>query len=259
MATKARSPNYPAFGLGKAIDLVRKVHGSINHHKAPALVVVKAIGYSSMNGKSLSAISALKKYGLLEDVGKEFKVSKDALLILFEPIDSATRTSAIERAAFSPDLFAKLRIEFPGALPSDELVRSYLLQNGFLLTTVDQAIRAYRDTMELVSGISEGYNGTDEKSIANGDETGIPMEELALERSSGAPLTVMQPKAFPKSEVSATAGEREWLRGDLSKAKGIGYRLIVSGDVGPKEIGKLIKLLEAQKLVLDDEDEVSES
>jgi hypothetical protein len=31
--------------------------------------------------------------------------------------------------------------------------------------------------------------------------------------------------------------------------------LIVSGDLGPKEIGKLIKLLEAQKAVLADDDD----
>jgi hypothetical protein len=32
---------------------------------------------------------------------------------------------------------------------------------------------------------------------------------------------------------------------------------VVSGDLGPKEIGKLIKLLEAQKAVLSDDDEES--
>jgi len=30
-------------------------------------------------------------------------------------------------------------------------------------------------------------------------------------------------------------------------------RLMVKGEMGPKEIGKLIKLLEAQKLVLEDD------
>jgi len=31
--------------------------------------------------------------------------------------------------------------------------------------------------------------------------------------------------------------------------------LIVSGDIGPKEIGKLIKLLDAQREVLSDDDD----
>lgn len=60
-----------------------------------------------------------------------------------------------------------------------------------------------------------------------------------------------QPKAV--AEVASGDGEREWLRGPLSKTTN--YRLVISGDMGPKEIAKLIKLLEAQKAVLDDDDE----
>jgi hypothetical protein len=33
------------------------------------------------------------------------------------------------------------------------------------------------------------------------------------------------------------------------------YRLIVSGDLGPKEIGKLIKLLKVQRAVLSNDDD----
>ena len=45
--------------------------------------------------------------------------------------------------------------------------------------------------------------------------------------------------------------EREYLRGVLSRDKS--YRLLVSGDIGPKELGKMIKLLQAQKAILEDE------
>jgi hypothetical protein len=57
--------------------------------------------------------------------------------------------------------------------------------------------------------------------------------------------------------VRLPAGEREWLRGPLSKEAS--YRLIVAGDLGPKEIGKLIKLLKAQQAVLSDEGEDDET
>jgi hypothetical protein len=40
-----------------------------------------------------------------------------------------------------------------------------------------------------------------------------------------------------------TGKEREWLRGSLSCDTS--YRLIVSGEIGSKELGKLIKLLQA--------------
>ena len=53
------------------------------------------------------------------------------------------------------------------------------------------------------------------------------------------------------ANAATATGEKEWLRGLLSKTTG--YRLLVSGEVGPREIGKLIKLLEAQKMVLEDD------
>jgi hypothetical protein len=49
--------------------------------------------------------------------------------------------------------------------------------------------------------------------------------------------------------VKPISREREWLRGSLSKEAS--YR----GDLGPKEIGKLIKLLKAQQAVRSDDDD----
>jgi hypothetical protein len=53
--------------------------------------------------------------------------------------------------------------------------------------------------------------------------------------------------------VSIGSGEREWLRGPLSRE--VSYRLVVSGDVGARELGKLIKFLQAQQAVLQDDDD----
>ena len=91
-----------------------------------------------------------------------------------------------------------------------------------------------------------------------GSNAGIPMEESRLVEKGGA--TVLKPLVnIPTlDEIKpSSATEREWLRGPLSK--NMTYRLIVTGDPGPKEIGKLITLLKAQKTILsdvdDDEDE----
>ena len=48
-------------------------------------------------------------------------------------------------------------------------------------------------------------------------------------------------------------GEREWLRGPLSKD--VRYWLVVAGELGAKEIGKLIKFLKAQQSVLSEDDD----
>lgn len=89
-----------------------------------------------------------------------------------------------------------------------------------------------------------------------GSETGIPMSEVSVIEKGQSSVHAKTPPILPLSEttlIGLDKQEREWLRGSLSKETN--YRLIVSGGIGPKEIGKLIKLLEAQKSVLSDEDE----
>jgi hypothetical protein len=91
-----------------------------------------------------------------------------------------------------------------------------------------------------------------EWAFVEGTSTGVPLSEL----------TVVTPKSDAASRPSPTAPsgpiavpsmtkEREYLRGLLSRDTG--YRLLVSGDIGPKELGKMIKLLQAQKAILEDD------
>ena len=91
-----------------------------------------------------------------------------------------------------------------------------------------------------------------EWAFVEGTNTGVPLSEL----------TVVTPKSDAASRPSPTApsdpialpsmnNEREYLRGMLSRDTS--YRLLVSGDIGPKELGKMIKLLQAQKAILEDE------
>lgn len=86
-----------------------------------------------------------------------------------------------------------------------------------------------------------------------GSQKGIPMSEVLLEARAA---DAAKPPLFPFSEEDQAAptgglGEVEWMRNRLGND--VNVRLMVKGDMGPKEIGKLIRLLEAQKLVLEDD------
>lgn len=172
---RIRSPNYPSVSLVKAIELAHKVYLREHTHKAHPETVAKAIGYTGLNGASLGAISALKKYGLLEEVGKELKISADALTILVDPVESLERAEAIKRCAFAPALFSELQKQYGDTLPSDENIRSFLLRKGFSPATVDGPIRSYRETMHLVSDLSGTYNNAG------------PQEEQKVESQVAAP------------------------------------------------------------------------
>ncbi len=158
MATRVRSPNYPTISLPDALDRARRVYNKEHLHKAGAEVICKAMGYTGANGSSLGILSALKKYLLLDEVGKDLKISADALTILVDPQSSPARITAIRKAARAPALFQTLFEEFGETLPSDENLRAYLLKRGFAQSAVDTPIRTYRETLEFVSQETAEYS-----------------------------------------------------------------------------------------------------
>lgn len=300
---RVRSPNYPAISLRQAIDQASKIYSKEHTHKASPAVIAKAMGYGGLNGASLTAISSLKKYGLLEGVNSDLKISSDALTILVDPKESPERAKAIIHAAFKPALFNELQQQYGRTLPSDENLRAYLLKRGFNQQAVDTPIRAYRETIELVTESEKVYSKPQVESIndsesddalnqievgdivqwesnnvlqfekpkrvraiqqhegndwifVDGSETGIPMNEAILEGRATPNQAIIPPtlSEMGNTSIKIAQTERELLRGPLSK--GSSYRLIVLGDLGPKELKKLIKLLEAQcSVLIDDEEE----
>jgi hypothetical protein len=62
---------------------------------------------------------------------------------------------------------------------------------------------------------------------------------------------------IPTPEVKVMTGERELTKGIL--AKDASFRLIVSGNIGVKEIERLIKKLELDKEILAERDEGEEA
>lgn len=95
-----------------------------------------------------------------------------------------------------------------------------------------------------------------------GSETGIPMSEVIVEERAveGKPQPPMFPLGLGEvhgSEIASLQGETEWIANRVGKDTKV--RLLVSGgEMGAKEIGKLIKLLKAQQAVLSDDDDDEE-
>jgi hypothetical protein len=178
MEKRIRSPNYPALSLPAALEKVTTLYRNQHTHSAPREVVAQGMGYNSLNGASATAISALHKYGLLDRIGDELKVSERAMRIL-HPETPEEKSSAIRDAASQPQLFAELTERFPGAFPSDDLLRNYLIRRGFAPAAVTSVILAYRDTMELANAQVGEYVGS--SNVVPIRESETPMQPQARE------------------------------------------------------------------------------
>jgi hypothetical protein len=155
--SRVRSPNYPALSLPEAISAVTKIQAAEQHLAAPKEVVAKHLGYTSFHGLAGRVVSAIEKYGLLEEVnGDKVRVSPLAMSILFSSTPEE-KNKAINEAAFKPALFAAIRDEWQGSRPSDENLRVYLVRKKFGSDALDRVIEVYKETMDLVTPESGVY------------------------------------------------------------------------------------------------------
>jgi len=174
-----RSPNCPQVSFGEAIEKGRKVYEKEHTHPAAKTVVAADLGYSSINGRSLSLIGALRQYGILEGTSEAMRISDDAVSY-FELDDGTEIQAAMSRMILKPPLFAEMKQQFGSPIPSEANLRHWLIKKGFIPKAADDVIRVYKANIELAGGEESGYSEGQSK-----------LEEPA-----------MQPPVPPKAPIS---------------------------------------------------------
>ena len=66
-----RSPNFPAIGLEEAIEKAKLIYAKDQLATSTATVIVEHMGYNRLHGSSRRTLSALKQFGLLDEVGDQ--------------------------------------------------------------------------------------------------------------------------------------------------------------------------------------------
>jgi hypothetical protein len=157
---KHRSPNYPALALGEAVQKAGVLFDKEKRTTLEPFVAVQALGYKGLNGPARTTLSALKKYGLVEEHGKGVRVSDLAIKAL-HPADEREYVDAMREAAQRVDLFREIYTTMPEG--SDNAIASMLIKRGFSAPAAQQAIGAYRDTMALAKLQASGYTSPQEQ------------------------------------------------------------------------------------------------
>src|SRR5882724_4240753 len=236
---RVRSPNYPALSLAETIDRVGRVFQKEHRHPSPKDVVIKGMGYGSVNGASLGALSAALKYGLLDRHGDQYRVS-DRLLTILHPHNPGEKAEAVRAAATAPPLFADMMKDFPGSIPSDENLRAYLIRRGFSAGALTSVIQAFRETLELVAPETTGYDTSRDKS----SETHRPMESAPMRRRE--PDTDARPSA--REEHGSKANR---IRAGLTDAGDYEVNALLINTDG---FDRLIKALKVNRMLFEEVD-----
>jgi hypothetical protein len=288
-----RSPQFPYVGLQRAVELTAAFYAKAKKYEVALSGAAKDWQLSATSSSLGRVAAALQSFGLVELSGsgdtRRVKITEAGWRVIEDPRPEERRR-LLEKAAVNPPVFAEYAEKWAGGRPDDDHAIFQLKERGFtdegapkFLRVFDETKRFFPTTNNDKSSASEGfkplvetdYGGAKEgdfvqwesggtlkfsepKQVVSvhetgdwvfveGSQTGIPMSEVIVQ---DAPEPRREPPVLDK--IEKRPGEAEWLRGPLSRETS--YRLLISGDMGPKEIGKLIKVLEAQKAVLSDDD-----
>jgi hypothetical protein len=194
--TRSRSPQYPSLSLPQAIEMAGKLHKANRTSVITRETAAKDMGYAGLTGRSLTVLAALAQNGLIEKAGKgDIKVSRRAVDILHS-VDEADRAEAILEAAVAPNLFQQLQERFPEGVPSQNALRSYLIQQDFGDVAIGPAIGAFLETIAFAENAKES------------GRTGAPLADTTNSVNQRTPeTTVQQPNTPPAPPVDSSVAK----------------------------------------------------
>lgn len=172
-----RSPNFPAISLQDAIAKVKVLYEKDRRTSVSLKTVLTHFGFGEkLSGSTARVLSALRQFGLLDEVGGSYKVSEAAYHILSLSEASPDRLKAIQSCAKKPAIYRELLGNYLDGLPSEAAMKDYLiLEKKFNPGSVDTFLRVFRLSMEFAKIKTDGYNEVNPQS-----DPGGPSSELAV-------------------------------------------------------------------------------
>jgi hypothetical protein len=218
--------------------------------------------YSEKSSGGFQTIAALKMYGLLKaykgQEGSKIGLTEEALRFFRDEREEEKQKLA-QAFALRPRLIAALWQDWRATPPADAIARSHLKADRGL---ADQAARSllaiYKENLAFANIKGDAMVSLVEQDDDEGDgEATAPADSSAHTGTAvNKPLLAVVPPPPPPGKAKLMDGERELTAGLL--AKDTGFRLIVRGHVGVKEIEMLIKKLEIDKGILAESQDEAE-
>lgn len=249
-----RSPAYPFISVRKALERAEEFRLIEGKHSVPVESAYKAWKYGGNSSNARQTVAAMRYYNLMESPNSgNVRLTKLALdILLDQQPNSIERQQLIKQSAMTPKIHKELWDKWQDELPSDATILTYLIRDRtFNEAAAKDLLSEYKDTLAFAKINKSDNMSSIETGTENDSNNDAASPTAQAENRYQQPVSVIKPLDKPSPE------ERHFLSGPLSK-DGATYRLIVSGVIGPKELGKLIKLLTLQKEILEDSDDEEE-
>jgi hypothetical protein len=247
-AKRDRSPAFPYIGLGKALQRIEVLFGKVRRHEARVADIATDWKLSPKSSSTDRTVAALEAFGLIETSGagdsKKVKIS-DAGVRILDDGRPGVKEKLLAEVALRPRVIAEYAEHWKDGRPDDTHSLSQLkFEGGFTDEGAKMFLRVFDETIRFTQGVPS------DKIPETEAEAGRQKEGESADSVDKNPPP---PARKPSAKGNLMDGERELTTGMLSK--GASFRLIVSGDVGVKEIDRLIAKLSLDKEILAEPDD----
>jgi hypothetical protein len=236
-----RSPGYPLFDLGRAIEKTKVIYDKERRSATSSDVIASHIGYSAAKGLGGRAVSALRQYGLIEETAGKYRISELGYTLVHFDHDSDEWLDSVADAARRPTLFRELAEAYPDGLPSDATLRGDLLKRGFNPSAIPEVITVFRDSMSLA----------EQGNIVHNETREMPMQVAQLtpaqpaKTQSGLPLgTQGTPAQPPRQDIFSLAEGQATIQWPATLSPESFQDLSDWIDIVKRKIGRSVKATE---------------
>jgi hypothetical protein len=187
-----RSPNFPAIGLGRAVERARQLYNRARRYEARLADAATAWGIRASSSGTLQTAAALIAFGLAEDSGsgnaRKIKISDLGWRILEDHRPSA-RETALAEAALKPKLIADYLERWRAGRPDDNFCISELkIERGFTEDAAARFLKVFDETIQFTNPSSPD-TVSDRKTDGEGD---------ALQQRVEPPVDALSPPSKVK-------------------------------------------------------------
>jgi len=205
---RVRSPGYPSIDLEEAVAKAQQVYQHERRNAVSPEILSEHWGYAEKSSGGRLTLAALKKFGLLEEVGggnsRQLRLTKLAQTIILSagPEHQTERLVALREAALSPKIHKELWEMWHAELPSDGAMRLYLIrEREFNDSSVGDFIKQYKRTLAFAR-----LNGDEALAWRSGGGTiegGDDDPDDPPPRRAEAPMTAAPAPQSPPAQVGS--------------------------------------------------------